>query len=175
MPYIKPMTDRVKLKENYTASKCCNPVPPDEITGYYSHDRIMLKVHRSDCDSLLKADRARLVALRWKDIIEKDDFTPDDDYAELDSLDFRILAHHEKYGVDYSLVMARLVGIDKQAAFDRHRKLRNMKLLKRVEPTMIRYRKGIVDNKWIKHRNHTYYDLTKKGRAYLACFRKEKE
>ena len=38
----------------------------------------------------------------------------------------------------------------------------------RVEPLMIRYRKNIVKGKWIKHRNHTYYELTEKGRKYLA-------
>jgi len=32
---------------------------------------------------------------------------------------------------------------------------------------MIRYRKGIVDGKWIKHRHHTYYALTQKGNRVL--------
>ena len=57
--------------------------------------------------------------------------------------------------------------LDKQTVFDRHRKLREMGLLERVTATMVRYRKGIVDNKWIKHRNHTYFDLTDRGRKYL--------
>ena len=45
--------------------------------------------------------------------------------------------------------------------------MREMGLLERVEPLIIQYRKGIVDNKWIKHRNHTYYGLTSKGESYL--------
>jgi hypothetical protein len=160
-----------KLKENYTLSKCCSPIPDCEIIGYYSHDGILLKVHRISCANLQKADQTRLVALAWSDIIADEQFTPDEDYNELDGLDFRILTHHASYGVDYSLTMVRKIGVDKQTMFDRHHKLRDMKLLERVEPVMIQYRKGIVDNKWIKHRNHTYYDLTKRGRKYLEYFR----
>lgn len=155
------------IRENYALSKCCSPLPDCEIVGYYSHDRLLLKVHRAECANLQKADQTRLVSLAWSDILSDKQFTPDDDYRELDDLDFRILAHHDKYGVDYSLTMARLIGIDKQTMFERHHKLREMKLIKRVEALMIRYRKGVVDNKWIKHRNHTYYDLTSKGIKYL--------
>lgn len=156
-----------RTKENYSLSKCCAPLPDCRIVGYYSHDGKLLKVHRAECANLQKADQARLVSLAWSEILSDKQFTPDDDYYALDDLDFRVLAHHDRYGVDYSLTMARLIGIDKQTMFDRHHKLRGMKLLKRVEPVMIRYRKGIVDNKWIKHRNHTYYDLTRRGKKYL--------
>jgi len=162
------MTDAPPTKENYALSKCCSPKPDCEIVGYYSHDGKLLKVHRADCDNLQKADQTRLVSLAWPEILAEKPFTPEDDYRDLDELDFRILAHHDQYGVDYSLAMARLVGVDKQTVFERHRKLRGMKLLKRVEPVMIQYRKGVVDNKWIKHRNHTYYDLTAKGNKYLG-------
>lgn len=120
-----------------------------------------------------KADQARLVSLAWPEILSEEQFTPDDDYHELDDFDFRVLAHHDEFGVDYSLTMARLLGINKQTMFERHHKLRDMKLLKRVEPVMIRYRKGVVDNKWIKHRNHTYYDLTARGNKYLEYRQKQ--
>ena len=164
------MSDAPRLKENYTLSKCCLPLPDCEITGYNSLDGLTLKVHRLSCVNLQKADQARLVSLAWKDILAEDEFTPDDDFAELDELDFRILQHHRDLGVDYSLKTARLLNIDKQTMFDRHHKLRDMSLLERVEPLMIQYRKGVVDNKWIKHRNHTYYELTEKGRHYLEHF-----
>jgi len=39
----------------------------------------------------------------------------------------------------------------------------------------MQYRKGIVDNKWVKHRNHTYYKLTEKGTKYLDYFEKSEE
>ena len=167
------MSDLPQLKENYTLSKCCSPTPDCEIIGYYSHNGILLKVHRITCANIQKADQTRLVSLAWSDILADEQFTPDDDYHELDDLDFRVIAHHNKFGVDYSLATARLMGIDKQTMFERHRKLRSMKLLKRVEPVMIQYRKGVVDNKWIKHRNHTYYDLTTKGKKYNEYWRKQ--
>ena len=160
------MSDDIHLKEQYVLARCCSPVPGDAIVGYYSHTNV-LKVHRADCNSLRKADQTRLVALNWPDILAEVEFSPGEDYASLDSIDFAVLRHHREFGVDYSLMVARQLGIEKQAAFDSHRKLRQMDLLRRVEPTMIRYRKGIVDNKWIKHRNHTYYELTDKGLQYL--------
>lgn len=169
------MSDAPQLKENYALSKCCSPTPDCDIIGYYSHDGQLLKVHRAHCANLQKAEQARLMSLVWTDIIIDDQFKPDDDYQQLDQLDFRVLGHHKNFGVDYSLLMARLLGVDKQTMFNRHQKLRDLKLLKRVEPTMIRYRKGIVHNKWIKHRNHTYYDLTPKGTKYLDYWRRQSD
>jgi len=161
------MPSTPRLKDPYVPSKCCGPQPDDPITGYYSHDGTLIKVHKSDCSNLDKADQSRLVILEWTDILAEAAFKPDKDYYELDQLDWRVMQHHREYGVDYSLKMARMLYADKQAVFDSHKKLRAMKILERVEPLIIQYRKGIVDNKWIKHRNHTYYDLTDKGNKYL--------
>lgn len=86
---------------------------------------------------------------------------------QLDSVDYAILTHHQEMGVDYAAVVARHTGIARAEVFVRHRKLRDLGLLERVEPRIIRYRKGIVDGKWIKHRNHTYYDLTALGRQAI--------
>jgi len=155
-----------KLKDDYIIANCCAPSENDEIIGYYSHNNI-IKVHRNGCSNLVKADPARLVMLEWKDILAADDFKPGKDYEELDNIDWRILKHHLAYGVDYSLKVAAMLHLDKQAVFDSHTKLRAMKLLARVKPLMMQYRKGIAKNKWIKHRNHTYYDLTDKARKYL--------
>lgn len=161
------MTDNVRLKEQYTQARCCAPSPPAPITGYFSHDRITLKVHRADCTNLLKAPADRLVTLQWSDIMAEEKFSPGEDYAELDELDWRVMKLHREYGVDYSLKVARMLTADKGEVFEAHAKLRKMGLLERVQPLIIRYRKGIVDNKWIKHRNHTYYDLTPRGNRYL--------
>jgi predicted transcriptional regulator len=57
-------------------------------------------------------------------------------------------------------------------AYKRHRKLRELGSLKRVEKRMIQYRKNIVKGKWIKHRNHTYYELTLKGEDWISQFEK---
>ncbi len=160
------MQEEIRLKEGYILARCCSPTPPDKIIGYHSHESL-LKVHRHDCPNLNKADPARLVSLEWNNIVQEDSFSPDRDYAELDEIDFAILNHHRTYGIDYSLMVASMVEIDRAVAFDRHKKLRAMGLLKRVNAVIVQYRKGLTDHKWIKHRNHTYYDLTAKGNQYL--------
>ncbi len=164
------MPDDLNFKDQYTQALCCEPGPNDAITGYFSHDRITIKVHRSDCHNLDKAPPDRLVKLKWSDILAEEAETPDDDFHDLDDLDWRIMQLHQEYGVDYSLKVARMLHADRQAVFDSHTKLREMGLLERVKPLIIQYRKGVVDNKWIKHRNHTYYDLTAKGLLYLEHF-----
>ena len=163
------MAEEIKLLEKYILAKCCRPNLKDNIVGYFSYDDF-IKVHRRDCANLRKAEPERLVELEWGKILKRDEFTPDADYEQLDQADFVILQHHLEYGVDYSLKVAQITRLSKQTVFERHKKLRDLKLLKRVEPVMIRYRKGVVDNKWIKHRNHTYYELTKKGRNYLDYY-----
>ncbi len=159
----------MNLKENYILANCCKPKIENSITGYYSHENF-IKVHRSDCHNLAKAEASRLVKLEWGEIIEADEFEPDDDFGLLDDIDFRILKHHDQMGIDYSLMVAAELQIDQRIAFDRHDKLREMGLIQRVNAVMVQYRKKIVKNKWIKHRNHTYYDLTEKGKKYLRYF-----
>jgi len=164
------MTDDVNLKEQYARAGCCQPSPGDTIRGYFSHDRVTLKVHRSDCPNLTKAPPDRLVDLTWNDILADASFQPGADYDDLDELDWRVMKLHRQYGVDYSLKVARMLHAEKQVVFDSHAKLREMGLMERVKPLIIQYRKGVVDNKWIKHRNHTYYDLTERGRQYLTYY-----
>ena len=162
--------DKTKLKEDYRLAACCSPSPPSPIVGYYSHDNL-IKIHRTDCPNIGDIESERLIHLQWDEVLEnKTPFQPDAVYDELNETDFAVLKHHLDYGVDYSLVVARKLNIEKGDAFERHQKLRDMNLLERVEPKIIRYRKGIVDNKWIKHRNHTYYQLTNRGRDYIAYF-----
>jgi hypothetical protein len=157
----------MRLKEEYVVANCCRPAPDDEIVGYYSHNNI-IKVHQLDCPNLAKAEQSRLMTLKWDDIITGGEFQPENDYDKLDKTDFTILNHHRAYGFDYTLKVAAMLNLDKQIVFDRHNKLRGMGLLERVEPRMIQYRKNIVKGKWIKHRNHTYYDLTARGSDYLS-------
>ena len=156
----------MRLREGYTAAACCKPAEADSICGYYSHNQIMI-VHKRDCVNLKKVDPERVVPLVWAEIKADAEYRPDSDYRQLDALDWRVLKHHQTMGVDYSLVVARSLHTRKDIIFERHRKLRGLKLLQRVKPVMMQYRKGVVDNKWIKHRNHTYYELTKKGQKYL--------
>ena len=159
------------LKDKYILANCCKPTGEDKIIGYYSFDNV-LKVHKTDCPALLKVDPLRLVPLDWITILAPEDFEPEADYDNLTPLDFRILKHHLEWGVDYSLMVASMLHMDRQIVFDTHQKLREMGLLSRVKPLMMQYRKGIAKNKWIKHRNHTYYELTEKGRNYLNYYLK---
>lgn len=158
------------IKENFRLAHCCNPGPGDDITGFLKLDSSLISVHTSNCSHLRKIQPARLINLKWDEILseaESESPLESPEYEKLEETDFAILRHHAAMGVDYAAAVARHTGINRATVFERHRKLRDLKLLARVQPRMIQYRKGIVRNKWIKHRNHTYYELTEKGREYL--------
>jgi len=160
----------MRLKEDYRLAACCSPSPSEDIVGYYGHDNV-IKVHAADCATVIDVEQDRIIQLTWDEVTKpSDDFEPDDTYRSLEESDFHILAHHARYGIDYSLVVARKLNISKQEAFDRHKKLRDLGLIERVQPRIVQYRKGIAPNKWIKHRNHTYYDLTERGKQYLDYY-----
>ncbi len=164
------MTDPLRIRDDYRIARCCGPEPSDEIRGFLKPDSGLISVHKMGCGNLRSIQPERLVKLTWEEILAEDDErTPveDPDFKLLDKTDFKILKHHAVMGVDYAAVVAKSLGIDRATVFKRHRKLRDLKLLIRVQPKMIQYRKGIAKNKWIKHRNHTYYELTDKGRRLL--------
>ena len=50
-------------------SKCCNPVPGDEIVGFVTRGR-GVSIHRTDCVNLLsmsETDRSRLIEAEWQE------------------------------------------------------------------------------------------------------------
>lgn len=164
----------VILKKGYALAECCSPAPGEPIMGYVSYDKRIV-VHKASCQNLRKIESGRQVFLSWNQILGEQEEKPDRDYFKLEEVDFRILKHHQVMGVDYSLMVAKTLKIEPDKAFEHHRKLQGLKLLERVKKVMIQYRKGIVDNKWIKHRNHTYYRITSKGEKYLNFFMEQRK
>lgn len=161
--------DVPRLKDKYTLAKCCRPAPNNSIVGYFSYADV-IKVHRCDCSNLAQTEPQRLISLEWKEVVADTPESPDNDYYQLEDVDFEVLKHHREYDIDYSLMVAKMLRIPRQEAFERHDKLRNLGLLERVDAVMVRYRRNIAPGKWIKHRNHTYYRLTDKGARYLDFY-----
>jgi len=164
------MSEKIDLNEDYKLALCCRPLPGDKIVGFLKPDGGIISVHKEGCENLKSIEKERLFDLNWNEIVKmetENGITRDPAINELDNIDLRILKHHAEMGVDYAAVVAKCTRIDRATVFEKHRKLRDLKLLVRVQPRMIQYRKNIVDNKWIKHRNHTYYEITERGREII--------
>lgn len=160
-------------KLTYNLAKCCAPSSGDSVTGYFKQDGT-IAVHRANCNSLEPLPQERLLAITWAEI-EAEERSNDVDevepeFDELDETDYWILKHHQELGIDYSNMVAETLGIPREEAHQRHRKLRQLGSLKRVEKLIVQYRKNIVKGKWIKHRNHTYYELTPLGEKWIKLF-----
>ena len=162
----------------YKLAQCCSPKAEEGIIGYFKEDGT-IAVHRSNCTSVQRLRLERLLEVTWGEIhaaekpadIEAEDST----FDKLDEVDYLVLKHHQDFGLDYSIVVSEMLGLPLEETHNRHRKLRGLGGLKRVERRMIQYRKNIVKGKWIKHRNHTYYELTPKGDRWIRTFEAKTE
>lgn len=157
----------------YKIAKCCHPQENDPITGYFKEDGT-IAVHRTTCNAVQSLRPERLLAVAWDEIQatenSADSVTIAPEFDEIDETDYFILKHHQEFGMDYSIVVAEALRIPLEEMHQRHRKLRELGGLKRVEGRIIHYRKNIVKGKWIKHRNHTYYELTPEGKTWILTF-----
>ena len=162
----------------YKLAQCCSPEAEDGISGYFKEDGTVA-VHRSDCAAVQRLRAERLLEVTWEEIHAAaapiDIETEDSTFNQLDEMDYLILKHHQEFGLDYSIVVSEMLGLPLEETHKRHRKLRELGGLKRVERRMIQYRKNIVKGKWIKHRNHTYYELTPKGDRWVCSFEQKTE
>lgn len=161
------------IELTYKIAKCCTPQEGNPITGYFKEDGT-IAVHDATCSTVQDLRTERLLKVTWNEIrateAPPDSIALPSEFAELDETDYFILKHHQELGMDYSIVVAETLRIPLEEMHQRHRKLRNMGGLKRVEGRIIHYRKNIVKGKWIKHRNHTYYELTSEGRTWIQAF-----
>ncbi len=154
----------------YKIAKCCTPEEDDSIIGYFKEDGT-ITVHDSSCRSVPGLRAERILDVSWDEIHKSK--IPDtaqhipSEVADLDEADYFILKHHQEFGMDYSIVVSETLRIPLEEMHQRHRKLRELGGLKRVEGRIIHYRKNIVKGKWIKHRNHTYYELTPEGSQWI--------
>ena len=157
----------------YKLAQCCSPETGEGIIGYFKEDGT-IAIHRSDCVSVQRLRAERLLEVTWDEIhaaeTPADIETEDPTFDQLDEVDYLILKHHQEFGLDYSIVVSEMLSLPLEETHKRHRKLRELGGLKRVERRMIQYRKNIVKGKWIKHRNHTYYELTPKGDRWVRLF-----
>jgi hypothetical protein len=157
----------------YKIAQCCSAQSGESIIGYFKEDGTVT-IHRSDCASIQRLRPERLLEVTWDEIHAAEtptDTEPEDPiFDQLDEVDYLILKHHQEFGLDYSIVVSEMLGLALGETHKRHRKLRELGGLKRVEQRMIQYRKNIVEGKWIKHRNHTYYELTPKGNRWVRSF-----
>ena len=162
----------------YKLAKCCSPEAGEDIIGYFKEDGTVA-VHQFDCAAVQRLRVERLLKVTWDEIraaeTPADIETEDPTFNQLDEVDYLILKHHQEFGLDYSIVVSEMLGLPLEETHKRHRKLKELGGLKRVEQRMIQYRKNIVKGKWIKHRNHTYYELTSKGDRWVGSFEKKTE
>ncbi|MCG9128648.1 DUF2250 domain-containing protein [Candidatus Poribacteria bacterium] len=155
----------------YKIAKCCIPEENDEIIGYFKEEGI-ITVHNTECKSISSLRIERLLDITWTEIKQNDTSNSKHEISkeieQLDETDYLILKHHQEMGMDYSKVVAETLYVPLDEIQDRHKKLRELGGLKRVEGRIIHYRKNIVKGKWIKHRNHTYYELTPEGNQWIT-------
>lgn len=84
-------------------------------------------------------------------------------FESLPPLDQKILYYIHKAGPVFITKLAKRLNRDVESVRQSVGRLKNHKYLERVGSPLVEYRLG-KRSKVTKHRNHTYFDLTRKGR-----------
>jgi predicted transcriptional regulator len=92
---------------------------------------------------------------------------------ELSEIELKVLKYHKLMGADYSKLISHRFGIKLCEATEIHKKLFDLSLLEKVSGSIIDYHTNIKRLKTIKHRNHTYYVLSRKGELCLREYERE--
>lgn len=96
------------------------------------------------------------------------DFTSDDlnlQMADVDVIDLTILAYLKKLGPEYAKLLSRRLSLTIEESFERLQKLQKQGLITRIDRSIVKYYHRRRKN--VKHRNHTYYELTRDGEHLL--------
>ena len=89
--------------------------------------------------------------------------------GDLSDIELKILYYIYHSGPAFIKKLSARMDNDIQTLQKSVEALQRMEYLERVSGTMVEYRLN-RRNKIIKHRNHTYYDLTRKGRLFMRNF-----
>ena len=89
--------------------------------------------------------------------------------TELTEPELKVLYYIFHSGPAFTKKLASRLNEDNEILRNSIRNLQRLGYLERVTKTLVDYR---LDrrNKVTKHRNHTYYDLTRKGRLFMRQF-----
>jgi len=89
--------------------------------------------------------------------------------TELTEVELKIIYYIFHSGPTFNKKLTIRLNKDMQIVRNSIKKLQRLGYLKRVTKTLVDYRLD-KRNKVTKHRNHTYYDLTRKGRLFMRQF-----
>ncbi len=92
---------------------------------------------------------------------------------ELKEIELKILKYHKLMGADYSKLISHRFGISLNEAMEIHKNLFDLGFLEKVSGRIVNYHTNVKRLKTIKHRNHTYYVLSRKGELFLREYERE--
>lgn len=82
-----------------------------------------------------------------------------------DEADLKILSYFKSLGPDYAKLVAFRFGLPLENARARLERLESAGFIEKVEGSIVKYYHRRV--KAVKHRNHTYFQITKDGEQFL--------